>query len=105
MDLVSDADRRKVLVVVPEPVDERLERLLRVARSAGMQVSRSQMVAALIAAAPTSPDDIVVTLRGYLSLELPAFTGDHPQGDLPIVRHPGVPRGPRRPRERNQPSD
>ncbi len=89
MELVADADRRKVLVVLPEPVDERLERLLQVAKAAGTPVSRSQMLAAVVANAPTGPGELAQIVQRYLSLELPAFSEDHPHGDLPEVKHPG----------------
>jgi hypothetical protein len=89
MDLVVDADRRKVLVALPEPVDERLEWLLRVAKAAGAPVSRSQMLAAVVATAPTGPRELRQIVQYYLSLELPAFSEEHPQGDLPEIRHPG----------------
>lgn len=92
MELVSQTERRKVLVALPEPVDERLEMLISVARRAGIQVSRSQMLAAMITTAPITPDDLASIVRGYLSLDLPAFAASHPRGDLPPVKHPGPPR-------------
>lgn len=89
MELVADADRRKVLVALPEPVDERLEWLLRVAKAAGTPVSRSQMLAAVVASAPIGPGELAQVVQSYLSLELPAFSEGHPYGDLPEIRHPG----------------
>jgi hypothetical protein len=89
MRLVSDAERRKTLVALPEPVDERLELLIRVARGAGVQVSRSQMLAAMVAAAPTAPESLARMLRRYLSLNQPTFSAGHPDGDLPEVKHRG----------------
>ena len=89
MSLVSDAERRKILVALPEPVDERLELLIRVARAAGIQVSRSQMLAAMVAATPTAPRGLSRMVTRYLSMELPAFSEGHPNGDLPEVTHPG----------------
>ena len=89
MELVADADRRKVLVALPEPIDQRLEWLLRVAKAAGTPVSRSQMLAAVVASAPTRPGELARIVQGYLSLELPAFSEDHPHGDLPEIKHPG----------------
>ena len=89
MELVVDADRRKVLVVLPEPVDERLEWLLRVAKAAGTPVSRSQLLAAVIASTPTGSREVARIVQRYLSLELPAFSDGHPYGDLPEIRHPG----------------
>jgi hypothetical protein len=89
MDLVADADRRKVLVALPEPIDERLEWLLRVAKAAGTPVSRSQMLAAVIANTPTGPGELARIVQQYLSLDLPTFSDDHPHGDLLEVKHPG----------------
>jgi len=88
MYLVSDEERRKILVALPKPVDERLELLIRLARP-GMQVSRSQMVAALVADAPTVPRSLQRIVAGYLSMELGAFAEGHPRGDLPEIKHPG----------------
>jgi hypothetical protein len=89
MSLVSDAERRNTLVTLPEPVDERLELLIRVARAAGVQVSRSQMLAAMVAAAPTTPERLSRMVRHYLSLKQPTFSAGHPEGDLPEVRYRG----------------
>jgi len=89
MRLVSDAERRKTLVALPEPVDERLELLIRVARTAGIQVSRSQMLAAMVAAAPITPAGLSRMVTRYLSLKQAAFSEGHPHGDLPEVTHPG----------------
>lgn len=89
MSLVSDAERRKTLVALPEPVDERLDLLIRVARTTGIQASRSQMLAAMVAAAPTAPTGLSRMLRRYLSLKLPAFSDSHPGGELPEVTRRG----------------
>ncbi len=93
MDLVVNAQRRRVLVVLPEPVDDRLERLTRAALAAQVQVSRSQLLAALIATAPTQPQGLAAVVRDYLAQELEAFSRGHPDKDLPQVRHPGARRG------------
>jgi hypothetical protein len=89
MSLVSEAERRKTLVALPEPVDERLDLLIRVARTAGIQVSRSQMLAAMVADAPTAPASLSRMLRRYLSLRQPTFSQSHPEGDLPEVTRRG----------------
>ena len=67
MDYLSDADRRKALIVLPEPVDDRLESLTRVARAARIQVSRSQLLAALVASAPTDPARLARVMHHYLA--------------------------------------
>jgi hypothetical protein len=89
VELVSQAERRSVLVSVPHLVDARLEMLVRVARSGGVQVSRSQLLAALVAAAPVTTSRVSRLARDYLALEVPDFQAGHPQGALPEVRHPG----------------
>jgi hypothetical protein len=89
MRLVSDAELRNTLVSLPEPVDERLELLIRVAKAAGVRVSRSQMLAAMVAAAPTKPEGLSRMVRHYMSLNQPTFSSSHPDGDLPEVKHRG----------------
>jgi len=90
---LSDADRRKVLLTLPEPVDDRLESLIRVARAAQVQVSRSQIIAALIAAAPTDPGRLARVVQRYLGERAEAFSQEHPGTNLPDVHHPGAKRG------------
>jgi len=89
IELVSQAEARKVLVVLPEPVDEHLELLLRAARAGGAQASRSQLLAALVAAAPTEAPHVTQLVLDYLSLEVPDLRARHPQGRLPLVKHRG----------------
>ena len=89
MRLVSDAQRRRTLVALPEPVDDRLELLIRVARAGGIRVSRSQLLAAMVATAPITPGAISRMVMRYLSLNQAAFSEGHPHGDLPEVTHPG----------------
>jgi hypothetical protein len=93
MTYLSDARRRKALFTLPEPVDDRLESLTRVARAGRMQVSRSQMIAALIASAPTNPEDVAGVVQTYLDQQAEAFAQEHPGEDLPDVQHPGAKRG------------
>lgn len=93
MGWLSDAPRRKVLVVLPEPVDDRLESLTRLARAAQVQTSRSQMIAALIASAPTTPDRLARMMRHYLAQNEQDFSQEHPGTGLPEVQHPGAKRG------------
>jgi hypothetical protein len=89
VDLVSQADSRKVMVVMPEPVDDHLELLLRAARSGGAQPSRSQLLAALVAAAPTGVPEVARLVQNYLMLKIPDLRERRPPGPLPVVRHPG----------------
>ncbi len=89
MQLVSDAQRRNTLVALPEPVDQRLELLIRVVRTDGITVSRSQMLAAMVAAAPTTPKGLSGIVRRYRALTQSAFIAADPDGDLPEVTHRG----------------
>jgi hypothetical protein len=93
MAYLSDARRRKALFALPEPVDDRLESLTRVARAGRMQVSRSQLIAALIAAAPTDPKRLALVVQRYLDRQAEAFAQEHPGADLPDIQHPGAKRG------------
>lgn len=93
MSWLSDAPRRKVLVVLPEPVDDRLESLTRLARAAQVQASRSQMIAALIASAPTAPGRLARVVRDYLAQDEQVFAQEHPEAGLPEIQHPGAKRG------------
>ena len=89
MELVSQAERRKLLVAVPKPVDEHLELLLRAARLGGAQASRSQLLAALVVSAPTAVPDVRDLVLEYLTLQLPDLRARHPEEALPEIRHPG----------------
>ena len=82
MDYLSDANRRKVLFVLPEPVDDRLESLTRVARAARIQVSRSQLLAALVASAPTDPARLARVMHHYLAQDAQVFSQEHPRDGL-----------------------
>jgi hypothetical protein len=93
MTYLSDASRRKTLFTLPEPVDDRLESLTRVARAGRMQVSRSQMIAALIAAAPTDPRGLAGVVQKYLDERAEVFAREHRGADLPDGQHPGAKRG------------
>jgi hypothetical protein len=90
MRLVSDAERRNTLVALPEPVDQRLDLLIRVVRTDGIVVSRSQMLAAMVAAAPTARRGrLSGMVRRYLALTQSAFSAEDPNGELPEVARRG----------------
>lgn len=93
MTYLSDARRRKALFALPEPVDDRLESLTRIARAGKMQVSRSQLIAALIASAPTDPKRLAGVMQRYLDKRAEAFAQEHPGAGLPGIQHPGAKRG------------
>ena len=89
MSLVSEAERQNTLVALPEPVDARLDLLIRVARGQGVQVNRSQMLAALVTSAPKAPDRLSRMVRRYLAMKLQTFAADYPVGELPEVKRRG----------------
>jgi hypothetical protein len=89
MELVWQAQRRRTLVDWPQAVDDRLEILVRAATAAGENVSRAQLLAALVAAADPTPDTLAELLRNYRQMHLADFAAHHDREDLPTVRHPG----------------
>ncbi len=89
MELVWQARRRKTLVHWPEAIDSRLEILVRSATAGGENVSRSQLLAALVAAADTSPEALAALVHAYRRTLVDDFTAGHDRQDLPDVRHPG----------------
>ncbi len=93
MTYLSDARRRKTLFALPEPVDDRLESLTRIARAGKMQASRSQIIAALIASAPTDPKRLAGVVQKYLDKRAETFAQEHPGAGLPDIQHPGAKRG------------
>ena len=94
MELVWQAQRRKTLVDWPQAVDDRLEILVRAAMAAGENTSRAQVLAALVAAADTTPEALASLLRAYRRMDTADFAADHVREDLPAVRHPGPRRSP-----------
>ncbi|MFF2952648.1 hypothetical protein ACFVVU_15050 [Kitasatospora sp. NPDC057965] len=88
MELLWRTRRRKTLVEWPQAVDDRLEDLVRAAIAAGENVSRSQMLAALVASADTAPTALADVIRTYRLLEADAFTHATPD-DLPAPRRLG----------------
>ena len=89
MDLLWQQPRRNALISWPKDVDERLDILVRAAAAAGEQTSRSQILAALVTTAETSPDAIAEFLRTYRRLSSDALTADNERPDLPTIRTPG----------------
>lgn len=93
MELVWQTQRRKTLVDWPQLVDDRLEILVRAATAAGENVSRAQVLAALVATADTSPEAVAAAIHRYRLLEPADLESDRPdEALLPQVTH----RGPRR---------
>ncbi|MFI6875786.1 hypothetical protein ACIBL6_20365 [Streptomyces sp. NPDC050400] len=92
MALLWQRPRRKTLVDWPEDVDGRLDVLVRAAAAAGEQTSRSQVLAALVAAAETRPAVMAELLHSYRQMPADALEADKTRDDLPLVRTPGRPR-------------
>ncbi len=82
--------------VLPGAVDERLEGLLQRARSEGNQISRSDIVAALIWHAPVDGDALGVMVRQCrrdMQRVAPVEPMSHPPGPRPLSatgRHDGA---------------
>ncbi|GCD40401.1 hypothetical protein [Streptomyces paromomycinus] len=89
MELLWQQRRRNTLVAWPEEVDERLEILVRAAAAAGEQTSRSQVLAALVAAAEAHPETMAELLHAYRRLPAGALADGNTRDDLPTVRAPG----------------
>lgn len=82
-----------------EPIDRRLLNLVRLAQEAGLNASRSEVVAALILAASTDPSELVALIISYRTAEASKVDV---QGaaivDISGRRRPGrLPRQPRPP--------
>ncbi|MFD8220478.1 hypothetical protein ACFV2U_44120 [Streptomyces sp. NPDC059697] len=89
MELLWQQPRRNTLVSWPDDVDRRLDILVRTAAAAGEQTSRSQVLAALVAAADTHPDTVASLLHAYRRLNADALTDENEREDLPTVRTTG----------------
>lgn len=83
-----DTPKRTTSVCWPIAVDDRLDRLHQLAREAGEQTSRAQILAALVAQAPLDGEGLGVLIRAYRRLpaaEFEAATGPMPE----VARQPG----------------
>lgn len=90
MDLLKDSGKRVTSVQWPEAVDARLDTLIALAARAGEQVSRSQMLAALVADASMDDGELGEKVRLYRSQLLTEFiTETSRAGDLPTLHRPG----------------
>lgn len=89
MELLWRSRRRKTLIDWPQAVDDRLEILVRSATAGGENVSRAQLLAALVAGADASPERLADLVRAYRRTEADTFTANHARDDLPPARHPG----------------
>ncbi|MFF0000748.1 hypothetical protein [Streptomyces avermitilis] len=81
--------RRTTSVQWPEDIDRRLNILVRAATAAGERTSRAELLAALVAAADTQPEQLALLLHRYRRLPETALADDESREDLPQVRSPG----------------
>ena len=64
-DLLRDAEPLRVGASIPQPLDTRLDALVRTAERAGERTNRRELVAALILATPTAPTELADLLHRY----------------------------------------
>lgn len=80
--------KRTTSVCWPIAVDDRLDRLHQLAREAGEQTSRAQILAALVAQAPLDGEGLGVMIRAYR--RLPAADFEAATGPIAkVARQPG----------------
>lgn len=94
MDLVWKSARRTTLISWPSAVDDRLDVLVRAATAAGESISRSQLLAALVAESSQDPDQLSSVIRRYRVTESEHFVAAHRRTGLPAIRRPGRRRQP-----------
>ncbi|OLT30704.1 hypothetical protein BJF79_38385 [Actinomadura sp. CNU-125] len=93
MELLKDSAKRTTSVQWPDAVDDRLQVLVALAAAEGVQVSRAQLLAALVASAPMDGVQLGEVARTYLRERPEPFTqATGSAGDLPVVRRPGAKR-------------
>jgi hypothetical protein len=96
---LAECPAKKAFFELPFPVDERLELLTEIARSAGFPASRKDLVSALILRASESGDDLVALLTDFRSARAKqAEVGTRPDTSVLVERahKPGPRRGRRR---------
>jgi hypothetical protein len=94
--LLKDSQRRTTLVKWPVEIDDHLDLLIRLAAADGIQISRAQMLSALVANVDLSGTAMAEVARRYLMMsEGDLASSALPQRDrLPVVRHRGRQRTP-----------
>ena len=97
VDLLKNSQRRTTSLQWPAEVDARLELLVQLVAAEGVQISRAQMLSALVANARLSGPDLARIARRYLGrLEVGDLDSSAPPAlHLPAVRHRGRQRRPR----------
>lgn len=90
---VIDCPDKQAAISWPLPVDAKLDRLLEAARDAGERTSRREILAALVAGAEFTGDQLGEALRAYRRSHVRDLL-DVPKGGtvIPIRRHAPGPR-------------
>ncbi|MFC6067032.1 hypothetical protein [Streptomyces ochraceiscleroticus] len=89
MEMLCQQTRRTTSVSWPTDIDRRLNLLVRAAAAAGERTNRAELLAALVTAAETDPDQLAELLHRYRRLPGDALGHDSDREDLPAVRAPG----------------
>lgn len=93
MELLKDSAKRTTSVQWPDAIDARLEVLIALAAASGEQVSRSQLLAALVAGAPMDGGKLGDAVRAYRRQRPEEFSqATAAAGEVPTVRRPGAKR-------------
>lgn len=91
MELLKDSAKRTTLVQWPTAVDARLETLLGLLAVEGVEVSRAQLLAALVAEAPLDGNALGRKVRAYRRQRPEIFTqATEAVGELPKIKRPGA---------------
>ncbi|MFF3097220.1 hypothetical protein [Streptomyces cyaneofuscatus] len=91
MELLWRAERRNTLITWPDAVNERLDQLVAAGITAGENINRSHLLAALVANADLSPDFVAGIMRDYRALNSDALDKGNRSAakQWPPVRRPG----------------
>ena len=88
-DLLKDARRRTTSVQWPDEVDNHLEVLCQLLAAAGTPISRSQLLAALVATAPLDGRRLAQTARRYFRIRIGGLSTSAKPADLPALTRVG----------------
>jgi hypothetical protein len=94
---LRDAEQTSIGLTVPVPLSQRLDRLVNRAEQAGARVYRKDLVAALILAAPETPDELFQLFTRYrTATAADAALADEPRAQVLRLERPKPGRRPRR---------
>lgn len=93
---LRETEERPIGVSVPTPLSKRLDRLVELAESAGARAYRKDLVAALILAAPESPEELLRLYMQYrTATAADAGIGQEPDAAVLQLQRPKPGRRPR----------